>query len=269
MSGTPRPSGEEAGAKGRPRATRVGRSVRGRITAGLITVLPIWLTFLLVGFVFGVMRDASLWAVEAVLASPVGRPLLGSWGVTAERLVSEGHQALPLGVRWAVSGFSVLLTVTLLYVIGAIASNFVGRQAIRAVEALVDRVPFVKTVYGALKQVLGTFAGESAHGFQRVVVFAFPNSSVRSIGFVTRSLRDSDTGEELLSVFVATVPNPTTGFVCLVKRKDVRELDWSIEDAVKAIMSGGVLLPSDVPLLPRSVGASPGNPPDSPCTPES
>jgi uncharacterized membrane protein len=198
------------------------------------------------------MRDASLWAVEAALASSVGRPLLESWGVTADRLLHEGHAALPTAVRWSVSIFSVLLTITLLYVIGAITSNLVGRRLVRAVEALVDRLPFVKTVYGALKQVLSTFTGESAQGFQRVVVVAFPSPDVRSIGFVTRSFRDTDTGEAMFAVFVPTVPNPTTGFVLLARRSEVRELDWTVEDAIKAIMSGGVLLPEELPTRPAA-----------------
>jgi len=213
------------------------------MTAGLILVIPIWITILLIGFVFGMMRDASLWMVEAMLKNPWATGMLRRIGVSAEDLSGGAIETLPLAVRWGLGALAVLLTVLVLYFLGMVTTNIAGRRIVHAVEALVDRLPLVKTIYRASKQVLETFAGESAQSFQRVVSVPFPSPQVRTIGFVTRVIRDATPGEELCSVFVATVPNPTTGYVFLVKRRHLVELNWTVEEALKVILSGGVLLP--------------------------
>ncbi len=235
--------------------TERGRSslrarLRNRLTAGLILVVPIWITVLLVGFVFGLMRDASLWIVEALLMTPWTASVLEQVGVSSQAVRADGIEALPSAVRWMLGGFAALLTVTVIYVLGMITTNIVGRRIVQAAETLVDRVPFVKTIYRASKQVLETFAGESAQAFQRVVSVPFPGQQVRTVGFVTRVTTEPRTGEELCAVFVPTAPNPTTGFVLVVKRSELIDLNWTVEEAIRVIMSGGVLLPdADAPDL--------------------
>lgn len=229
-------------------ATARGRSslktrLRNRLTAGLILVVPIWITILLVGFVFGLMRDASLWIFEALLTSAWTAHVLEQIGVSPQALHSAGIEALPATVRWALGGVSAFLTVVVIYLLGMITTNIVGRRFVQAAETLVDRVPLVKTIYRASKQVLETFAGESRQTFQRVVAVPFPGPQARTVGFITRVTRDTKTGEEFCAVFVATAPNPTTGFVLIVKRSELIDLDWTVEEAIRVIMSGGVLLP--------------------------
>jgi len=213
------------------------------LTAGLVVVAPIWITVVLAGFVFGLMRDTSLWFIEALLTSPWATGILEKLGIAEVSPHAGGIESLPPALRWALATLSALLTIASIYVLGMIATNIVGRRLIQAVEAVVDRVPFVKTIYHACKQVLEAFAGESARSFQRVVSVPCPNPQVRTVGFVTRVTQDPKSGEELCAVFVATAPNPTTGLVLLVKRSDLIDLDWTVEDAMKVIMSGGVLLP--------------------------
>ena len=217
------------------------------------------------------MRDMSLWVVNAYLLSRWGERFLLRWGVRSEELATQGLTALPAAVQWGVAVFSVLLTIFFLYVIGVLTANIVGRRVVQAVERLLDRVPFVKTVYRACKQILETFAGESGQSFQRVALIPFPSREMRSVAFVTGITQDTHTGEEICTVFVATTPNPTTGFVFIVKRSDIVELDWTIEDAIRVIISGGVLVPSTVPLssLPRPPTAAGARTPpaSSPATP--
>ncbi len=238
-----------------PTKGRLRAILRARITAGLIIVLPVWVTVLLVTFVFRLMRDASLWVVEGLLSGAAGRFLLDRWSIDPMELRARGLEALPVGLQWGLSLFAVLLTVGLLYTIGAISTNFLGRRLVRTAESVVHRVPFVKTVHSACKQVLETLMGEGAQNFQRVCLVPFPNERLRSVAFVTRICKDRVTGEELLNVFLATVPNPTTGFVFVVRRADVIELDWSVEDAVKVVMSGGVLSPESYPFSTPTLGA--------------
>ncbi len=221
---------------------------RSRIVAGLVLVLPIWITVLVVTLVFRIMRDASIWFIVALLLSPLGQPLLTAWGLGPEQLADGGVAALPLPVQVSVSILSVLLTVVLLYLLGAVTTNVVGKRVFGFTERVLDRMPFVKTIYHASKKVMEALAGGGARPFRKVVLVPFPNQDTHSVGFVTRITQDQHTGERLYTVFVATAPNPTTGFVMVIKPASVVELDWSIEEAVKVVMSGGVLMPDKVPL---------------------
>jgi uncharacterized membrane protein len=136
------------------------------------------------------------------------------------------------------------------------AANIVGRRTIDLFESFVDRVPLVKTVYRALKQILATFAGEQSQEFQRAALVPFPQEKMRSVGFITAIFKDSITGEELAAVFIPTTPNPTTGYLQILKRKELVELDWSVEDAVRTIMSGGILRPDFLTIVPGSQRAA-------------
>lgn len=272
------PEQQQAGQPRRSRsrvANTVKALLRTRITAGLLVVLPIWVTILLVKFVFGAMRDASLWAVEGYLRSPIAQPLLDRWKVAdhaageSEALISVGEALnnlqealgrvptqeeflgiLPERVEWGIAIVSVLLTIIILYAIGLFAKNIFGRRVIASYESLLDRVPLVKTVYRSSKQILATFAGEQSEEFQRAALVPFPQEKMRSVGFITAIFNDSVTGEELAAVFIPTTPNPTTGYLQVLKRKELVELDWSVEDAVRTIMSGGILRPDFLTIVP-------------------
>jgi uncharacterized membrane protein len=261
--------------------------VRTRVTAGLLVVLPIWVTVLLIKFVFQTMRDSSLWVVEAYLRSPLGTSLLEDWqvakpsgynsweyGVGALQKVAVnkipmteklkfledqlGHapdrqaffDMLPETIQWTTSIVAVLLTIVILYVIGLFAANLLGRRVINTFENALDKVPLVKTVYRSTKQILATFAGEQSQEFQRAALVPFPQERMRCVGFITAIFKDSTTGEELATVFIPTTPNPTTGYLQILKRKDLVELDWSVEDAVRTIMSGGILRPDFLTIVP-------------------
>ncbi len=223
--------------------------VKTRISVGLITILPIVITVWLVWVVFGWLRDASLWIVNLFLLSSAGLRTLESWGITPGQLTADGLKALPPTLQWGVSILCLLLTFMLLYIIGLFATNVIGRRGLELVDQVAARVPFVKTVYGALKQIMAIFGTEQKQGFQRVALVPFPNELTRSVAFITNTLKDGQTGEELCMAFIATTPNPTTGFVFVVRRSDITELDWSVEDAVKVVMSGGILSPGFVTML--------------------
>jgi uncharacterized membrane protein len=233
--------------------------VRTRVTAGLITILPIVITIWLLRVVFAWFRDASFWLVSALLFSSWGHRLLEVTGIDLGTLTrnganpatlpSSGFDALPSGMRWGISIFSVLLTFFLLYVIGMFTANAIGRRLLDLFELVLDRVPFVKTIYRTLKQVLGLFGGDEKQKFQRVALVPFPNTLTRTVGFITNSFKDAITGEELCSVFIATTPNPTTGYVFILRRADIVEVDWTVEEAFKMAMSGGILSPTRVTML--------------------
>lgn len=215
--------------------------------AGLVFVVPIWVTIIVVRFVFHFLRDTSLWLIEALLLSGPGEPLLVRWGLDRAELSKDGISALPLTVDWCVGLLSVILTIVLVYVLGVVATNVLGRRLIRIVEGVVDRVPLVKVVYYASKKVLETFAGGETRPFQQVVLVPFPTDAMQSIGLVTHVGRDQQTGEPIYSIFVAMAPHLTSGFVVVTPASNVVELDWSVEQALKVIISGGMLMPDSLP----------------------
>lgn len=258
---TPESDEKTPAKKSRIRLT-IQRILRARITSGVIFVLPLWIAFLLVKFLFEAMRDASLWVVEAYLASNWGETLRERWAVSAEQLADKGIGAFDTAGQWAISLISVFLTLVLLYFVGLITANFFGKRMVKGVEQLLNRVPLVKTVYKASKQILEAFTNEESRDFQRVALIPYPSMQVRSLGFITAITKDSQTGEELCTCFLATTPNPTTGYVFVLRRVDLIELDWSVEDTISVIMSGGALIPAQVPFAEglRAAPALPNNP---------
>ncbi len=226
--------------------------VRTRVTTGLIVVLPIYVTYLVLKFVFGAMRDASQWVVLALLESAWFQKHI--WRVA---LPEEGKHNIeqilatyPV-LDWGLAIFSVLLTIFLLYAIGVFGANVFGRRLLELFDRFVGRVPLIKTVYRAIKQILSSFAGDQTQSFQRVALVAFPDQRMRAVGFITNVFTDSITGEELCSVFIATTPNPTTGYLQIVKRADITELNWSVEEAIRTVMSAGILKPDFLTIVPN------------------
>jgi uncharacterized membrane protein len=221
--------------------------VRLRVTAGLITILPILITFWVIRFIFRLMRDASRWAVEAVALSPRGMSLLHSLGLADSAEPAQALEQLPGAVHWGIAITSVALTILLLYVVGALAANVAGRRAVELVDTFAARVPLVKSVYRASKQVLSTLGGDESRGYLGVALVPFPTDTMRAVGFITNRFQDAVTGEDLVSVFIPSTPNPTTGFLEVVRRADLVQLKWSVEDALATIMSGATVVPDGEP----------------------
>lgn len=226
--------------------------IRTRVSAGLLVVLPIYITYVIVRFVFEVMRDSSLWVVEWFLHSRWVEQIVQRWINPGWRALEGGSLSqLPMSWQWGIWIFSVFLTIFLLYSIGLLTANMLGRRLVGAVELVLERLPLVKTVYRASKQIFSAFASEQKQNFQRVAIFPFLHENCYTVGFVTNNFTDPRTGEEYVTVFYATSPNPTTGYFLILRRRDVMELDWSVEEAVRALISAGILLPSRVLPVPQ------------------
>ena len=145
-------------------------------------------------------------------------------------------------------GFGVLLTLAILLVVGATASNFAGRKLVQWGDALVSRIPVVRSIYSSVKQVSDTVFSESGNAFRTAVLVQWPREGVWTVAFVTGApngevaayLRD-----EFVSVYVPTTPNPTGGYFVMVRKSDCVELDMSVDAALRYIVSMGVVVPSD------------------------
>ena len=153
-----------------------------------------------------------------------------------------------LGVEYRIPGFGLVVLLAGVTFIGGLAAGIVGRWAVRMGENVLNRMPVVRSLYSATKQILETVLRDQSQSLRQAVLVEYPRRGLWAVAFVT-----TDTGGELarhlgsehLSIFLPTTPNPTSGFLLLVPRDDVIELDMSVEDAVKLIISAGMVTPQE------------------------
>lgn len=148
---------------------------------------------------------------------------------------------------FSVPGLGIIIMVLLLTVVGAMSVGLVGRTFVRMGERIVDRTPIVRSIYGALKQVFETVLSDKSQAFRDVVLIQF-RPGIWAMGFVTNTTTgeiQNRTTDEVVNVFVPTVPNPTTGLLLFVPRKDLVPLDMTPEEGAKMLISGGIVTPPD------------------------
>jgi len=145
---------------------------------------------------------------------------------------------------FAIPGFGLILAIAVLLLTGMLAANLFGRRLVSFWESLVNRIPLVRSIYISVKQVTETLLSDSDKSFRKAVAVEYPRRGILSLGFLTgRALRavDQKTKEPLMSVFIPTTPNPTSGFIIMVPEPDIHDLDISVEEAFKYIISLGVI----------------------------
>lgn len=208
--------------------------LRQAFVTGLIITLPLIITVWLLGIL--------LRLVEAV-STPL---LLGLLGIAWPALAAD-----PALTRWVVPVVGLLATSAVILAVGVLATNFIGRRMVEAFDRLMMRVPVVKGIYGAARQLLDAF-GSKTSSFRRVVAIEYPRPGIWTIGFLTQSAtRIGREGappiEGVSMIFLPTTPNPTSGWLAVVPDDQVIDLDLSIEDGVKLIVSGGLVAPPAPP----------------------
>ena len=145
-----------------------------------------------------------------------------------------------------VPGMGVVMTLVIVFATGVFAANFIGERLVRLWNAILHRIPFVSSIYSSVKQVSDTLFSSSGQAFRKAVLVQWPHPGMWTIAFLTGSAGGemaSHLREDYLSVYVPTTPNPTGGYFVLVARKDVIELDMSVDQALKYIISMGVVAP--------------------------
>ncbi len=198
--------------------------LRRYFVAGLLVWLPIVATFLVVSFAIRLI-DRSL------LLLP--------------------HQYRPENlIGFEIPGLGVILTLALVLITGFLAANFVGRRLVSGWESLLSRIPLVRSVYGAVKQITASLFADASQSFREVVLVEYPRRELWMLAFVTG---DTPTkfkdvvGEDLINIYVPTTPNPTSGFYLMVPPRDVKRLNIPVEVGLKMILSAGVVNPLDNP----------------------
>lgn len=206
-------------------------NVRRNLITGIVTVIPILVTI----FVFSFFLE---------LLSDIGRPKLVIFA-NAVRPLSPQLARWVLEVPWLSSTLAIALTLAMFYLLGWAMSRIVGRQMLRAVEEWLKRIPLVTTVYGSTKKLIEAFQAEGSRA-RRVVLIEFPHARMKAVGLVTRTFVDEETGEELAAVYVPTAPNPTGGYLEIVPTKDLVPLDWTVDEAMTFVLSGGTNAPDQI-----------------------
>lgn len=204
---------------------------------GLLTVAPLWVTWLVFEFVFTQLSAiGGPWV--ALLTDALATRFPG-----IDTLRAPGFQA----------AIAVVLTLVVLIAIGWLAGNIIGQRIIHQLERLVLNVPLVAAIYGGTKRFLAAMK-EKPGGLQRVVLISFPTDNMKAVGLVTKVIRDIETGRELAVVYVPTAPNPTSGYIEIVPIERVVSTNWTIDEAMAFVMTGGVTSPEQVHF--RAAGAT-------------
>jgi len=150
-------------------------------------------------------------------------------------------------IGFSFPGLGILLVLATLYILGLVASNVIGKQVLRLVEKITDHIPLIKTTYKVGQQLAVTLSLPEKQVFKRAVLVEYLKPGIWTIGFVTGTVIDRKNNDErLLKVFVPTPPNPTSGTMVLVKESETRDPGWSIEEALKAVLSGGIIGPTEL-----------------------
>ena len=208
----------------KPVLTRTLRNVQHNILAGIITIGPLAITFLIFKFLLDELAKAGMPVIQLLAAifpkdwlrHPVVQPIL-----------------------------AIVLTLVMLYVVGRVTSLVIGKQAFSLFEAALERLPFVAKIYTSVRQLLDSMMAKKESS-QRVVLVDFPVAGQKAIGFLTRTITDENTGELLAAVLLPNAINPTSAFLQILPLTKVTDTDLTMEQAMSMIMTGGAVGPESI-----------------------
>lgn len=214
-----------------PPETSPRPSLQRLFLTGLLTLLPIWLTWVVVKFVF-------------VLLSDISKPFVGP---ASHQIAASFPQSLGwFNAAWVQNTFALIATLLVILLVGWLARRVIGQQILRWFEVLVLRIPLASTIYTSARQLLDILQTKPGNT-QRVVLIDFPHRDMKSVGLVTRVIREEGSDRELAAVYVPTTPNPTSGYLEIVPVELLTPTDWTVDQAMSFIISGGAVAPGSVP----------------------
>jgi uncharacterized membrane protein len=193
---------------------RVQKHVRTRLTTGILVLIPIYVTWVVLKFLFEKM--------DGILA-----PYVQRW----------------IGFR--IPGLGIVMTLLVVYLVGLLATRLIGQQLFGALDRLLSRAPIVRTIYNTLKQVSQILSPSGRSNFKRVVIIEYPRPGIKALGFVTGTVAGED-AQVFVNIFVPTSPNPTSGMLVIVPESEVLETSMTVEDGLKLIVSGGIVVPKEL-----------------------
>ena len=214
---------------------RVRANLRRKLLAGVIALVPLGITFLILRFIFNFVEN---------LAEPAVRRVIEQF--SAAGLIAQTPFKTVL--EYSLIGVGLISTVIAVYLIGVLTTNILGRRIVRLGESLLSRIPLVRSIYSASKQIIESIASTDKIAFKKVVLVEYPRRGIWSIAFVTNSLHHGSNGRSFVNLFVPTSPNPTSGWTVLVPEDEVVETDLTVEEAFRTVLSVGVSTPREFSL---------------------
>lgn len=196
---------------------KIKHNIKNNLFSGLVFIVPIYITFLVLRAIFSFFDELILPFIQKYF-----------------------DLKLP--------GLGIVLGLLLIYLVGMITKNYFARRAIGQGEKLLQKIPIAKTVYTAVKQILVTLSGPDKSSFKKVILVEYPRKGIYSIGFLNGDLLSEAGNQTLLSVLVLTSVNPTSGFLILVPVQEALFTTLSVEEAMKMIVSGGIVVPEKIKL---------------------
>ena len=196
----------------------MAKSFKGYLLAGLVVWLPVLVTIGVLHFIVDLLDQ------------------------TLSLLPNHYQPQYLLGMH--IPGLGVVISISLLLITGIIATNFVGQRLVSWGESLLARIPLVRSIYNAVKQIVNTVLSSNDDSFRKVLLVEYPRKGLWTIAFQTSAVNNAiktQNDEEMVSIFVPTTPNPTSGFLMMMAKNEIMELDMSIEEALKFIISLGVM----------------------------
>lgn len=206
---------------------KIAKALKKYLITGVLVWLPIAVT---------------IWAMTYIISA-------------ADRLISLLPESWQPQHFWGfnIPGLGIVAATVVLFVTGVFAANVLGRRILGAWDSLLGRIPVVKSIYSSVKKVSESLLSDSSRSFKTPVLVPFPQPGLWTIAFVSGHIPDKLKGslpqdDNYISVYVPTTPNPTGGYYIMVKKSDVRELDMSVDQALKYVISLGMVMPDDLPV---------------------
>ncbi len=207
------------------------KGLRGYFYAGLIVILPLFLTVFIIN-----------WMVNFIVAITME----SFFTVFINNAIKFFGIENNIHLKTAVYGLYLLSILILITFIGYITKNIIGKKITRSINKIIGKLPIVKHIYTTINQIVSLVSSDKGNTYKRAIAVEYPRKGIYSIGFLTseeNAILSQQEGKDLCNVFIPTSPNPTSGMFICVERKDIVFLDMKIDDAVKLIISGGVIVP--------------------------
>lgn len=194
---------------------KIKTNFKNNLLSGLVLTIPLFITIIVLRAIFNLFDDLILPVVQKYLDINI-------------------------------PGLGIIIGLLLIYFIGMITKNFFAKKAIAHGEKILARIPIAKTVYSSVKQILMTISGPEKGSFKKVLLVEYPRKGIYSVGFLNGEIHNESTNKILLSVLVITSINPTSGFLILVPPQEAMFTETSVEEAMKLIVSGGIVTPKTI-----------------------
>ena len=203
------------------------KKIRQYLITGIMSIIPIALTYWIIKYLFLFFSEPGGVIVGMLLPESV----ILSYKIADITLLSVMQNIL---------GF--VLTILFLYALGLVISNVIGKKLYKFLESILDKIPIVSKVYKSIKQITASLGGANSKAFQKVVLVEYPRKGLWTIAMVTGESVDNK-DEKYYNIFVPTTPNPTSGYLLFIKASDTKELNLTVEEGLKIIVSGGMIAP--------------------------